>query len=137
MTIRDYMTPDPVALPATTPLYDAARQMRDAEIGDVLVEADGQLCGVVTDRDIVVRGVAEGADPRTATLGEVCTRGLVCVAPDDSAEDVERLMREHAVRRVPVVQDGRAIGMVSIGDLAIGLDSRSALADISAAPANS
>lgn len=137
MSIRDHMTPDPVVLAARTPLAEAAKRMRDDDIGDVLVEDGGQLVGVATDRDIVVRAVAEGADPGTATLAEVCSGGLVTVSPDDSVVDVERLMREHAIRRVPVVEGGRAVGMVSIGDLAVDLDAESALADISAAPANS
>ena len=137
MTIREHMTPDPVVLPSSATLADAARSMRDEDIGDVLVEEDGELRGVATDRDIVVRAIAEGADPTRATLAEVCSNGLVTVSPDDSVIDAERLMRQHAVRRVPVVEGGRAIGMISIGDLAIDLDSESALADISAAPANS
>ena len=137
MSIREHMTPNPVVLPSNTTLADAARRMRDEEIGDVLVEDGGELRGVATDRDIVVRAIAEGADPQTATLGEVCSGGLVTVSPDDSVIDAERLMRQHAIRRVPVVEAGQAVGMISIGDLAIDLDSESALADISAAPANS
>lgn len=137
MSIREHMTPDPVVLSSNTTLADAARRMRDEEIGDVLVEEGGELRGLATDRDIVVRAVAEGADPQTATLAEVCSGGLVTVSPDDSVIDAERLMRQHAVRRVPVVDAGKAVGMISIGDLAIDLDSESALADISAAPSNS
>lgn len=136
MPIRDHMTPNPIVLPASSTLTEAARQMRDADIGDVLVEDGGRLCGVVTDRDLVVRGIAEGADPDTAKLGEVCSKDLVSVGPDDSTEVAVRLMREHAIRRIPVIDDGRAVGMVSIGDLAIDLDATSALADISAAPGN-
>ncbi len=137
MRIREHMTPDPITVPSTATLIDAARQMRDADIGDVLVEEGGQLVGVATDRDIVVRGLAEGCDPASTRLGEVCTRSLVVVSPDDSVADAERLMREHAIRRIAVVEKGRPVGVVSIGDLAIDLDERSALADISAAPANS
>ena len=137
MSIREHMTPNPVCLPASSTLVEAARQMRDADIGDVLIEENGQLTGVTTDRDIVIRAIAEGRDPNTTTLAEVCSGGVVTVGPNDSVTDVERLMREHAVRRIPVVESGKAVGMISIGDLAIDLDAESALADISAAPSNS
>jgi CBS domain-containing protein len=137
MRIREHMTPDPVTLPSSTTLVDAARTMRDADIGDVLVVDGTDLVGVATDRDVVVRGIAEGCDPASTKLSEVCTGSVVTVGPDDSVADAERLMREHAIRRVAVVENGRPVGIVSIGDLAVDLDQRSALADISAAPANS
>ena len=133
--IRDVMTPDPVVLTASSDLREAAQAMRDRDIGDVLVSKDGQLCGMVTDRDMVVRGLAEGRTD--ARLGDVCSRELVTLAPDDAIEDAVRLMSQHAVRRLPVVENGNAVGMVSIGDLAVERDRNSALADISAAPANS
>jgi CBS domain-containing protein len=135
-TIRDVMTPDPVTLPATTPLEEAARCMRDREIGDVLVSDDGSLCGVVTDRDIVVRGLADGR--ASARLGDICSRDLVSLSPDDGVDEAVRLMRQRrAIRRLPIVENGRAVGLVSIGDLAIERDADSALADISAAAPNS
>lgn len=137
MSIREHMTPNPVCLPATATVVEAARRMRDDDIGDVLVEDAGRLTGVATDRDVVVRAIADGRDPSSTTLAEVCSGGLVTVGPDDDANDVIRLMREHAIRRVPVVEDGKPIGMISLGDLAVDLDAESALADISAAPSNS
>jgi CBS domain-containing protein len=133
-SIRDVMTPDPVVMPATSSLEDAARQMRDHDIGDVLVSNDGRICGLVTDRDIVVRGLAEGR--ASARLGDICTHELIAVRPDDDAETAVRVMGEHAIRRLPVVENDRAVGMVSLGDLAIELDPNTALADISAAPAD-
>jgi CBS domain-containing protein len=132
--VRDVMTPDPVVVPATAPLEEAARMMRDHDIGDVLVSRDGQLCGVVTDRDIVVRGLAEGN--ASARIGDICSRELIAVAPDDSVGDAVRLMSTHAIRRLPVIDNGKPAGMVSIGDLAKEADPDSVLADISAAPAN-
>ena len=137
MSIRVHMTPNPVCLPSSATLVEAARRMRDDDIGDVLVLDGEQLRGVATDRDLVVRGVAEGCDPAATTLAEVCSGGLVTLSPDDPVDHAERLMREHAVRRLPVVEGGRPIGVVSIGDLAVDLDAESALADISAAPSNS
>lgn len=135
--IRDVMSSDPVSLPVSTPIQQAARTMRDQDIGDVIVLDDAdQICGIVTDRDIVVRALAEGKDPSETLVGEVCSRNLATVSADDEVGDVIRLMSERAIRRVPVVEEGRAIGIVSIGDLAVTQDPDSALADISSAPAN-
>ena len=114
----------------------AATQMRQADIGDVVVLKDGAVCGIVTDRDVVVRAVADGKDPDKTTVGEVCSAQVVAVSPDDNEDDAVRIMREKAVRRLPVVDGGRPVGIVSIGDLAMERDQGSALADISAAPGN-
>jgi CBS domain-containing protein len=111
-------------------------KMRDHEIGDVLVVDGSELVGIVTDRDIAVRVVAEGSDPDSVTLGDVCSGDLETVTPDDDLGDVIRDMRDRAVRRVPVVEDGTAVGILSIGDLAVMKDAESLLADISAAPSN-
>lgn len=135
--VREAMIPKPRSMPSTASLQTAAAAMRDDDIGDVIVTGDGdQVRGIVTDRDIVVRAVADGLDPAQVSLGDIRSSGLVTVGPDDTLEDAARLMREGAVRRVPVVEGGRAVGIVSIGDLAIEKDTRSALADISAAPPN-
>ena len=134
--VQDMMTPDPITLPETASLLDAAQKMREAGIGDVVVLDDGAVCGIVTDRDIVVRGIAEGRDPRSTTLAEVCSRELTTLSPDDQVGTAARLMREHAVRRLPVVKRGRPVGILTIGDLAVQQDPESALADVSAAPPN-
>ncbi|MEV4063292.1 CBS domain-containing protein [Nonomuraea dietziae] len=135
--VREIMTPAPVSLPSGATLTEAAKQMRDHHIGDVLVVDDDRLLGIVTDRDIVIRAIAEGSDPGRTSLGEVCSReGLTCVTPQDDAEQAVELMRSKAIRRIPVLEDGRPVGVVSLGDLALERDSRSVLADISAAPAN-
>jgi signal-transduction protein with cAMP-binding, CBS, and nucleotidyltransferase domain len=131
--VRDIMTPDPVVLPATTTVKDGARRLRDDDIGNVLIEEDGTLRGIVTDRDLAVRVLAEGLDPESVTLGDACTSDLLTIAPQDDLGDAVREMRRHAVRRVPVTDDGAAIGVLSIGDLAVIEDPESALADISAA----
>jgi len=135
-TVREIMTENPVTLPRSASISEAAKRMRDDDIGDVIVMDDGDMCGLVTDRDIVVRAVAEGADPQFTKVDEICTHELVTVGPDDSLQQTVRLMRERAVRRVPVVDGGRPVGIVSLGDLAIELDERSGLADISAAESN-
>lgn len=133
---REVMTPAPVALPSDTPLTEAAKRMRDQGIGTVLVHDDDHLRGVITDRDIVVRAVAADKSPAATTVGAICSDRLVTVGPDQDAAEAVRLMRDNAVRRIPVVENGQAIGILSIGDLAIERDALSALADVSAAPPN-
>jgi CBS domain-containing protein len=135
-TIEDIMTTELIAVRPRTTLQDAAAFMRDQGIGDVLVVGDdGRLEGIVTDRDVAIRGVAEGLDPATTAVTEVCTReDLIVLAPDDAVEDALRLVRQGAVRRLPVVADGRPVGIVSLGDLALQRDRGSVLADISAEP---
>ena len=135
-TIRDVMTPDPVCLTDNATVAEAARQMRDSDIGDVLVKDGRGLRGMITDRDIVIRAIASGRDPNTTTVSEILTADPICAAPDDDLSTAANLMRRHALRRLPVCEGERLMGIVSIGDLAIEQDSRSALADISAAPAN-
>lgn len=134
--VRDLMAANPVEMDARTTVHEAARRMRDADIGDVLVMENGTLCGIVTDRDIVIRGLADREDLTGCTLGDVCSKQLVSVGPDEDADAAVMRMREKAIRRIAVVEDGRPAGMLSIGDAAVEKDPRSALADISAAPAN-
>ena len=135
-SVRDVMTTHPVALPATSSLIEAARAMRDDDIGDVLVVENGRVCGIVTDRDITVRGVAEGHNLSSLTLGDICSRHLTTLSPTDSVDDAVLLMREKALRRLPVVEGGHPVGIVSLGDLAITQDPNSTLGTISVAPAN-
>lgn len=135
-SIRDVMTAHPVALPATSSVIDAARAMRDSNIGDVIVIDEGRVCGIVTDRDITVRGVAEGRNISRLKLVDICSRVLTTVSPMDSVDDAVRLMREKAIRRLPVIEGGKPVGIVSLGDLAVTQDPHSALGNISAAPAN-
>jgi CBS domain-containing protein len=134
--IRELMTPNPVALPGTASVHEAARAMRDADIGDVIVIENNQVCGIVTDRDIVVRTLAEARDPATTTLADICSHALLTVSPTDSVEEAVRLMRTHAIRRLPVVEGGQPVGIVSLGDLAVERDPGSALGDISSTPPN-
>jgi CBS domain-containing protein len=134
--LHDVMIPNPVTLPGTASVREAARMMRDHDIGDVIVIENQQVCGVVTDRDIVVRTVAEGQDPATTTLADICSHALLTVTPADSVEEAVRLMRTHAIRRLPVVEGGKAVGIVSLGDLAVERDPDSVLGEISAAPPN-
>ncbi|MEV3988104.1 CBS domain-containing protein [Streptomyces sp. NPDC049837] len=134
--VRDVMTPGVAAVRPDASLVEAAQLMRAQDIGDVLVADGDRLLGVVTDRDIALRAVADGADPLTVNAVSVCTPDPVCVAPDDEVASAVDLMRRYAIRRLPVVEDGRPLGMVSIGDLAVSQDPHSALADISRAEPN-
>jgi CBS domain-containing protein len=136
-SIQDLMTPDLKALEATASVRAAAELMRESDIGDVVVLENNRLCGIVTDRDIVVRVLAEGNDPGMVTVGEICSRELTTVPPTASIDDAVRLIRQKAIRRLPVVEDnGEILGIISIGDIAVAKDRESALADVSAAPAN-
>lgn len=135
-TIRDVMTKKPVALDHTATVVDAARAMREGNFGTVIVIKNGKVCGVVTDRDIVIRAVAGSHDPRMVTLGEICTEDVLTVGPEEPLAKVVMLMREKAIRRVPVVEDGHPVGVVSLGDLAKDSDEGSTLTEISAAKPN-
>lgn len=135
MKVRDVMTPDPVGVYYDQPISDAARVMRDAGVGAVLVVNGQLLSGVVTDRDLVIRAVAAGAGPNDP-VGPLCSSKLVGVDAEDDITVAERLMRENAVRRLPVIEADQIAGMISIGDLAAATDADSPLARVSKAPAN-
>jgi CBS domain-containing protein len=136
-SIRDVMTPNPHTVAADATLQDAAREMKQDNIGAVLVRDNGSVSGILTDRDIVVRAIAEGRDPSSTRVGDVASSDVKTLTPDSSVEDAIRIVREQHVRRIPVIDEkGQAQGIVSIGDLAVERDSESALADISAAPPN-
>jgi CBS domain-containing protein len=135
-TVRDIMTSNPVTLAANTPINNAARAMRDNDIGVVVVEQNGQLLGLVTDRDIVVRAVASDVNLSSTTLESICSKDVTSVSPEQSDTDAVQLMRQKAIRRLPVVQNGKVVGIISLGDLAIENDEKSVLAQVSAATAN-
>lgn len=131
--VKDVMTPGVVAVRPDASVVEAAQLMRTQNIGDVVV-ADGQrIVGVLTDRDITVRAVAVAADPLGLSAGDVCTPNPLTLAPDDPVSSAVALMREHAIRRIPVVEGGLPVGLASLGDLAEARDPGSALAGISRA----
>lgn len=135
-SVRELMTERVITLDADASVREAAQKMRDEDIGNVLVTRDGSLAGILTDRDIVVRGVAEGRDPDDLEVGDLATGDLVTVTVDDSVDRVLELIRERDIRRMPVVDGDKPVGILSIGDLAIDRDKRSVLADISSASPN-
>ena len=132
--VRDLMTPDPVALDSTATARDAARCMRDDDIGDVLVREGATLRGIVTDRDLTTRVMADDRDAGSVTLEDVLTPGVDVVGPDEDVREVVDRMRRDAIKRVPVVDDDQTpVGILSMGDLAIERDEDSALAQVSVA----
>ena len=136
-TIDEMMTIDPRTVQDQATIEDAARVMRDADIGDVIVlNEDGLVAGIVTDRDLVVRALANGVDPTEVRVGSILNNGVVSIAPDESVDTALDLMRDHKIRRLPVIENQRLVGVVTLGDLAIDRQPGSTLADISNAPPN-
>jgi CBS domain-containing protein len=135
--MRDIMSPAPVRMSAAEPVAAAARAMKQYGIGTVLVMADGRLSGLLTDRDIAVRVLAESRDPEMTCVGEICSTELAILGPDDDVEQATLLVRDRAVRRIPIVQDGTPVGVVSVGDLALERGEFSALSRVPAAPPTS
>lgn len=135
MNIRDVMTPNPRTVTPDDSIQNAARIMRDEDTGAVPVVENGRPVGMVTDRDIVVRSVADGGEVNRS-VRDIVTTGLVCVTPEMSTREANELMSEHQVRRLPVVENDQLVGIVSLGDLAVkeGKDRRTGdtLQDISA-----
>ena len=129
--VRDVMTPGPIGVDYYQSIGEAARTMRDWGVGAVLVVNDESLYGLVTERDLVVRAVAEarGADE---PVGPLSSANLIGVDADADVREAMRLMRQHAVRRLPVLEDGQVTGIVSLGDLAITDESALTFAQLSA-----
>jgi CBS domain-containing protein len=125
MNIREVMTPNPRTVSPDDSIQSAARIMRDEDTGAVPVVEDGRPVGMVTDRDIVIRAVADGG-VTDRSVRDIVTTNVVYATPDMSTRDANELMSEHQVRRLPVVEDDRLVGIVSLGDLAVkeGKDKR-------------
>lgn len=134
--VQDIMTHDPVTVDVSATLVDVAQRMRDHDIGAVIVTEAEKVRGILTDRDIVVRAAADGRDLRSVRVQDVRSTDLVTLKPGDMVGSAVEAMRRHDVRRLPVVDGDRPVGILSIGDLAVERDPESALADISAAAPN-
>ncbi|MEW2379829.1 CBS domain-containing protein [Micromonospora sp. DT178] len=131
-TVGEFMTTRLVTMDGNDTLTAAAQEMRDSAIGDVVVTDGDDVIGIVTDRDITVRGVAENMDPNSTPLNRITSKDVITVSQHDDAVAAADLMRTYAVRRLPVIDDGRLVGLVSMGDLAVEREPQSVLADISA-----
>jgi len=118
MNIREVMTPNPQCVAPGDTIQNAARIMRDCDTGAVPVVDNGRPIGIITDRDIVVRAVADGGQ-LNRPVSEIVTGDVVCASPDMSTHEAANLMSEHQVRRLPVVENNRIVGIVSLGDLAV------------------
>ncbi|AOL33948.1 CBS domain-containing protein [Geobacillus thermoleovorans] len=116
-TVRDVMSTDVQYCTPLDNLYEAAVKMRDFNVGAIPIVDDGRLVGMITDRDIVVRGMAEKR-PGSTAVTEVMSRDLVTLSPDDSVQKAADMMARHQIRRLPVVENGRLVGIISLGDLA-------------------
>ncbi len=119
-TIADVMTADPRTIEPETTVEEAARVLRDEDVGSLPIVQDGHLVGVLTDRDIVLRVVAEGRDPRTTPAAEAASAEVATVDPAQPFDEGLRLMAEQRVRRLPVVaEDGRLVGVLAQADVAL------------------
>jgi CBS domain-containing protein len=118
-SVRDVMTGNPRSIGVSASVAEAARLMRDGDIGSVPVTDGETPVGMITDRDVTTRVVAEAADPQTTPVGDVASRDVISVAPDDDLDEALRLMARHQVRRLTVVEDGRLVGIVAQADIAL------------------
>jgi ATP-dependent Lon protease len=135
--IKDVMTKQVFSVSEDATIREIARLMRDEKIGDVLVtDAEGKLRGIITDRDVVVRAVAEGNDLDQLRAKDICTDHIVTLAPSAGIDEAVHLMTEKAIRRLPIVENDIPVGIVTIGDLAAQRDPKSALGEISRAAPN-
>jgi CBS domain-containing protein len=135
-TVGEVMTRHPVTMESSSTVTDAAKAMKEHDIGALVVTKDGEVRGLVTDRDLVVRALAADRDPGSTKIGDVCSTHLVTLTPTDTIQHAVNVMAAGSLRRLPVVEDARAVGILSIGDVAIERDEHSVLAGISAAPPN-
>jgi CBS domain-containing protein len=136
-SVREVMTPSPTTVTPDAKLVEAAGLMDRESIGDVLVvDTGGRLRGILTDRDIAVGAVAKGRDASTAKVEEIMSPTVETISADSTVQQAIELMRRYDVRRLPVVQDGRPIGIVSLGDVSMSRQAQPLLADISASPPN-
>jgi CBS domain-containing protein len=134
--VSDVMSPDVVSVQLRDTLADAARAMREHNIGDVIVLNGDQLFGIVTDRDIVIRGIAEGFRAGVTEIKDIASKHVTSISPEDYVDDAMQTMKNEAIRRLPVVENGKVIGVISLGDVVLQEEPETVAADISAAPPN-
>jgi CBS domain-containing protein len=117
-TVREAMTASPTCVTSTSTLVEAAKLMQQGDVGSLPVVDGDRLVGIVTDRDLVVRGIARGADPSSTRVEAVCSRGPASVSPDEQLDAALQRMAREQVRRLPVVEDGRVVGIIAQADVA-------------------
>ena len=133
--IRDIMSGPVITVDPTASAAEAARLMRDEDTGDVVVARDGRVEGILTDRDLAIRLVAEDLDPEVS-VSEVYTADPVTITVDETPEAAAKVMREYSIRRLPVRDSQGVVGFVSLGDLSKEIDTDSTLSDISGSAPN-
>ena len=134
--VSDVRSPDVVSVQLRDTLADAARAMREHNIGDVIVLNGDQLFGIVTDRDIVIRGIAEGCRASVTEIKDIASKHVTSISPEDYVDDAMQTMKNEAIRLLPVVENGKVIGVISLGDVVLQEEPETVAADISAAPPN-
>jgi len=131
MKIADIMTPDVMTCKETDKLADCATMMRELNVGAIpVVDDNSNLIGIITDRDIAVRAVSKGINPNEAEVGDFMTPSPITVEPETNVEDAAELMADNQIRRLPVVRNGRLVGIVSLGDLAVDVGEADLLAEV-------
>src|SRR5438093_4555097 len=123
-SVRDAMTQEPRSIGASASVVEAARLMREQHIGSLPVTEDEGLVGMITDRDITTRVVAENAVPEATSVEDVYSRDLISVEPDKDLDEALKLMARHQVRRLPVVENGSLVGIVAQADIALGANEK-------------
>lgn len=118
LTVRDVMTPMPVSVATDSPVIEAARAMVRENVGSLPVVSGGDLVGIITDRDLVERVIARRLDPESVTVGECCTSEPVSAQPEESLDEALARMAQQQIRRLPVVEEGRLVGIVAQADVA-------------------
>lgn len=135
--ISEMMTRNLTTCPTDTNLVDAAKAMRDDGVGDVIVvDGGGTMTGIVTDRDITIRAIAEQRDPASTTVDEIASHDIATLGPNGDVDEAKRIMRERAIRRLPITEGGKPVGIISIGDLSVVDEVDEVVSDISAKPSN-
>jgi CBS domain-containing protein len=117
-TVKDVMTARPTSIESDTPVVEAARRMSSEGVGSLPVTREGELVGMITDRDLVLQVIARDLDPHKVAVGEICSENPVTAMPDESLDDALQRMAKHQVRRLPVAEDGRLVGILAQADVA-------------------
>lgn len=124
--IRDVMTRQPMWVEPSATIEEVARKLRSEDVGSLPVVENGSLTGMLTDRDIALRVVAAGKSPSSTTAGEIASRDVISIDPDQTLDEAMRLMAQHQVRRLPVCEeDGTLVGIVAQADIALEADEQS------------
>ena len=124
MKVRELMTKQPTTVEPDATLGEVATLMKQEDCGSIPVVEDGRLVGIVTDRDIVIRGVAAGSDPKTQRVSTVMSADPVTIRPDDDLADAEKVMADRQIRRLPVVENGKLVGIIVTAQIARAADKR-------------